>query len=226
MIAAYLKALADALAFDPALAARVVAEARDHLTDAVAEEDIEDRAEAERRAVARFGDPRELAAQFVAISLARRTRRVGIGVVLATIAVMLMMNARVAWYAAVQWTMAEDARALAGIVLTIDRYAFWAAIVLGIGALVYVGRRKTPTRVHPRYRTHLRRAAFLFAGATAALAVSVIGDLVLTALRVGTELSADALIPIATMSIEIASIAVVACMLAHATRRAAMTSEI
>jgi hypothetical protein len=225
MIAAYLKQLADALAFDPPLAARVVAEARDHLADALAEEDIEDRAEAERRTVARFGDPRELAAQFAAISLARRTRRVGIGIVLAIIAVMLMMKARVAWYAALQWTMAEEARATASLVLTINRYAFWSAVVIGIGALVYVGRRKTPARLHADYRRHLRHAALLFAGAAAALGVSVTGDLILTALRVGTDLSADSLIPIVTMSIELACIAAVTWMIANAARRTAIIAK-
>ena len=60
MIAAYLSKLAGALAFDPALAARVVIEAREHLTDAAAEDACVDRDEAERRAVARFGDPATL----------------------------------------------------------------------------------------------------------------------------------------------------------------------
>ena len=48
MIAAYLSKLAGALAFDPALAARVVIEAREHLTDAAAEDACVDRDEAER----------------------------------------------------------------------------------------------------------------------------------------------------------------------------------
>ena len=40
MIAAYLNELAGALAFDPALATRVVTEAREHLADAAAEDDL------------------------------------------------------------------------------------------------------------------------------------------------------------------------------------------
>jgi len=223
MIAAYLKELADALAFDPALASRVVTEARDHLADAAIEADVDDREEAERRAVARFGDSRELAAQFAALSLARQARRVGIVIVLTIVIVMVMMKARVAWYAVVQWTMAEDARTAAGVVLTINRYAFWIAVVIGIGALFHLGRRGELTQVHAGYRTHLRRAALLFWGTTAALTVSVIGDLILTFLRVGTELSRNSAIPVASISIEIGCVAIVMFMIASASRRAART---
>jgi len=219
MIADYLKELEGALAFDPALASRVVTEARDHLANATAEDRIADRDEAERRAVARFGDPRELAAQFAAISLARQARRVGVVIVLAIVTVLAMMKARVAWYAVVEWTMAEDARAVAGVVLTINRYAFWIAIVIGIGALLHTARQSAPPRVHAGYRRHLRRAALLFSGAAAALAVSVTGDLILTALRVGTKLSAAAVVPLASMSVEVASIAIVIFMIANASRR-------
>jgi hypothetical protein len=94
MIAAYLKRLSDALEFDPALASHVVAETREHLVDAADQESIDDREEAERRAVDRFGDPRALAAQFAAISLARHARRVGVGVVLAIVTIMVMMKTR------------------------------------------------------------------------------------------------------------------------------------
>jgi hypothetical protein len=225
MIAAYLRELADALAFDPALASRVVTEAGEHLADAAAEDGIEDREEAERRAAARFGDPLELAAGFAAISLASQARRVGFVIALAIVVVLAMMKTRVAWYALVQWTMAEDARAAAGIVLTINRYAFWIAVVLGIGALLHVGRRSAPARIHAEYRTHLRRAALLFSGATAALAVSVIGDLILTTLRVGMDISTDSVIPIASLSIEIGCIAIVIFMIAKASRRMAQAGR-
>jgi hypothetical protein len=199
----------------------VVTEARDHLTDAAAEEGIEDQEEAERRAVARFGDPRELAARFAAISLAKQTKRIAVIIVLAIVTIMVMMKARVAWYGFVQWTIRDEARAAAGLVLTVNRYAFWIAAATGIGALFYIGWRSTPTRVHAGYRRHLRRAAFLFVGATAALAASVMGDLILMVFRAGMELSAEAVIPIASLSIEVASIATVIFMIASASRRRA-----
>jgi hypothetical protein len=222
MIAAYLNELAGALAFDPALASRVVTEAREHLADAADEDDSEDRDEAERRAVARFGDPRELAAQFAAVSLARQAWRVGIVIVLAIVVALAMMKARLMWYAFVQWTIADDAQAVAGVVLSANRYAFWTAVLIGLGALFHISRRSAPTRLHADYRTHLRRATMLFWSATAALAVSVAGDLILMALRL--KLTSDSIIPIASLTVEIASVAVVITMIARAMRLLARTA--
>jgi hypothetical protein len=198
MIAAYLKRLSDALEFDPALASHVVAETREHLVDAADQESIDDREEAERRAVDRFGDPRALAAQFAAISLARHARRVGVGVVLAIVTIMVMMKTRVAWYAFVQWTLADDARATAATIHSISRYSFWLAATFGIGTLIYIGRRRTP----------------------------IIGDLILTGLRIEMERSAEAVIPIASLSIEIASIAILVFMIANASRRTAQMAKL
>lgn len=222
MIAAYLKELSGALAFDPALATRVVTEAREHLADAAAEDDGEDRDEAERRAVARFGDPRELAAQFAAVSLARQAWRVGIVVVLAILMALAMMKARLAWYALVQWTIADDARTAAGVVLSVNRYAFWMAVVIGLGALFHIGRRRAPARLHAGYRTHMRRATVLFAATTAALAVSVASDLILLVFRL--QLTAASVIPIASLAVEIGSVAILIVMIARASRLMARTA--
>src|SRR6478752_6702716 len=105
MIATYLEELAGALSFDPALSRRVAREVEDHLREAIEADAAGDREEAERRAVAGFGEPRALAVQFAAVSLARRTRRVGLAVVLAVVAVLAAMKARVAWYAAMEWAL-------------------------------------------------------------------------------------------------------------------------
>ena len=224
MIAAYLNELAGALAFDPALAARVVTEAREHLADAAAEDACVDRDEAERRAVARFGDPRELAEEFAAVSLARQAWRVGVVIVIAIVVATAMMKARLVWYALVQWTIADDARAAAGLVLSVNRYAFWIAVLIGLGAIVHVGRRRAPAQLDAEYRIHLRRATLLFSSAAAALAVSVIGDLVLTALRMGVTPSWNSIIPVVSVSIEIGSVAVVIVMIANASRLMARTA--
>lgn len=224
MIAAYLKELAGALAFDPALASRVVTEAREHLVDAAAEDACEDRDEAERRAVARFGDPRELAAEFAVVSLARQAWRIGVIIALSIVVAMAMMKARLAWYALVQWTIADDARAAAGVVLSVNRYAFWIAVLAGLGALFYLARRRAPARLHVGYRIHLRRATLLFSTATAALAVSAICDLILMALRTGAGLTSDAIVPLATLSIEIGCVALVIVMIARASRLMAHTA--
>jgi hypothetical protein len=222
MIAAYLNELAGALAFDPALAARVVTEAREHLADAAAEDACVDRDEAERRAVARFGDPRELAEEFAAVSLARQAWRVGVVIVIAIVVATAMMKARLVWYALVKWTIADDARAAAAIVLSVNRYAFGVAVLIGLGALFHVGRRTAPARLHPEYRSHLRRATLLFSAATAALAVSVAGDLILMALRVKPTL--DSIIPIASVAVEIGSVAFLIVMITRASRLMARTA--
>lgn len=222
MIAAYLSKLAGALAFDPALAARVVIEAREHLTDAAAEDACVDRDEAERRAVARFGDPRDLAAEFAAVALARQAWRVGVVIVLAILVALAMMKARLAWYALVQWTIADDARAVASVVLFVNRYAFWLAVLIGLGSLFHVGRRTAPARLHAGYRSHLRRATLLFSAATLALAVSVTGDLILMALRV--KLTPDSIVPIASVAVEIGSVAFLIVMIARASRLMARTA--
>ena len=161
MIPAYLDQLANTLRFDRALSRCVVQEVEDHLREAIAADPAPDRLEAERRAIRDFGEPQLLAAQFAVVSLARRTRRLGIAVVLAIVAVLVAMKARVAWYAALQWSMSEEARPLAAIVLAIDRFAFWLAAVVGIGALLYAGRHRIPGIPGPGYRRQLRRARLL-----------------------------------------------------------------
>jgi hypothetical protein len=216
MISGYLKELSDALAFDPALAARVLPEVRDHLEEALAAEPLESRQEAERRVIERFGDPRELAAQFAPISLARHTRRAGIALLVATVAVMLLMKARVFWYAFVQWTLTDEARAIAQRVASVDRNAFWLAAAIGIASLLYIARFPTPVRADERYRRRLRGAAWLFAFATVLLGVSVASDLVLAGLQFRTDV--HALVPIA---LEIACIGVIASLVANAARRLA-----
>ena len=133
-----------------------------------------------------------------------------------------MMKARLMWYALVQWTIADNAKAAAGLVLAVNRYAFWMAVLIGLGALFHIGRRAAPARLHAGYRSHLRRATLLFSAATAALAVSVTGDLVLMALRL--KLTPDSIIPIASVAVEIGSVAVIIVMIARASRLMARTA--
>jgi hypothetical protein len=220
MIPAYLDQLASTLRFDRALSRCVVQEVEDHLREAIAADPAPDRLEAERRAIMNFGEPQLLAAQFAAVSLARRTRRLGIAVVLAIIAVLAAMKARVAWYAALQWSVSDDARPLAAIVLTIDRFAFWLAAAVGIGALLYAGRHRVASAPGPEYRRQMRRARLLCGCAAASLAVSVISDGVLTALQLGTELRAESAVPIISMVIEIACAGAVIALILDAARRA------
>ena len=226
MIAAYLSELADALRFDPPLARAVVREVNDHLREAVAAEPVDDRQEAERRAVAKFGAAREIAAQFAAISLARRTRHVATAIVLAIVTVMVMMKARVAWYAIMQWTMSDDAREIAAAVLMIDRYAFWFSAIIGIGALIQIGRYRTPVYLDADYLKRLYRLLVFFATATASLIVSVTSDIVLTMLQTGMSWNRDSILPIISLSLEIACVVAIALLTFASRARVARTETI
>ncbi len=222
MIPDYLNALASALSFDPALSRRVRREVEEHLLDAIAADPARDRREAERQAIARFGAPDAIAAQFARVSVVRQARSLAAGIVVMVFVVFVAMKARVAWYAATQWAMAEDMRPAGEIVLRIDRYAFWTAVILGLAGFAYmVGRRVLPV-LHRAHDKHLRHVSLLCTIATAALVVSVISDGLLTAFQVrGALLCAESLIPIFSMALEVACVGVLAWQIRAITRRAA-----
>ena len=226
----YLDALTRVLAFDRSLARCVRQEVEDHLREAVAADRSGDVLAAERRAVADFGDPRVLAAQFAAVALARQTRRTGIAAVLVVGGVFLAMKARLAWYSAALWTISEDMRAIAATVATIDRYAFWLSVIVATAGLVYIGACPVPPAFQSAYRRQLRRFSLLCTAATAALVVSVVGDGVLTALRLPAgEPSAAFLLPIVSMAFEIACAGILVfqtCRIIGRTEAAAATLRI
>jgi hypothetical protein len=82
VISQYLDSLAAALSFDRSLSRRVRQEAEDHLRGAVVADPRGNALEAEQGAIANFGDPQLIAAQFAIVSLARRTKGVGIALIL------------------------------------------------------------------------------------------------------------------------------------------------
>jgi hypothetical protein len=218
MISEYAESLAGKLGFDRALSQRLRQEVEDHLREAVAADGAGDAPAAQRRAIANFGDPQLIAAQFALLSLARQSRKAGVAVVLVIAGVFFAMKARIAWFALTQWALSEEARAVSGIVVAIDRHAFWLSAIVGLAAWVYVSRRRAPTAFYPSYRRELRRFFFLCAIAAGGLLAAVICDGVLTAIRLfETELSADFLIPVFSMAIEVACAAV----LVHHVRRTA-----
>ena len=218
-IADYLDALARALAFDPALARRVAKEAEDHLREA-AQTDGGD-ADAARRAVAAFGDPRALARQYAAAALTARTRRLGAGTVMALAGIFLAMEGRVAWYGLMQWGLADELKAMSAIALPLDRYAFLLALALAIVGCVYIGSRRAPPELHQGYGQELHRAVVLCAAAAGALIVAVTTEAVLTILRLlAAEPSAAALVPAATMVVEAAGAGALVWSIRTAFRRA------
>jgi hypothetical protein len=220
----YLDALARALSFDPSLSRRVRREVEDHLLDAIAADPARDRREAERRAVARFGEPHAIAAEFARVSVARQARSLAAAIVVMIFVVFIAMKARVAWYAATQWTMAADMRPAGEIVLLIDRYAFWTSVILGIAGFAYMVGHRILSPFHRARDRHLRHVSLLCAIATAALLVSVISDGLLTAFWLReTLLRAESLVPIFSMALEVACVGVLVWQIRAIARRAACT---
>jgi hypothetical protein len=227
MIQDYLELLAHELSFDRSLSRRVRQEAEDHLWEAVAADPAGNMLAAQQRAIANFGDARAIAAQFAVISLARHSRRAGFAAVLVIAGVFIAMKARISWYAATQWVISDNLRAVSGLVVQIDRYAFWMSLIVGLSACVYIVSRRIPASFHPAYRRQLRRFFVLCCAATAALVVSVISDGVLTALLLfGTESSAGFLVPIVSMAIEIACVGILVIHIRGITLRAASTAAL
>jgi hypothetical protein len=227
MIQDYLERLERELDFDRSLSRRVRQEAEDHLWEAAAADSTGNMLQAQRRAVANFGDARDIAAQFAMISLARHSRRAGVAAVLVIASVFIAMKARLAWYAAVQWAISDDMRAVSGLVVLIDRYAFWASVIIGVGGWVYIRSRQIPVAFHPVYRRQLRRFFLLCGAAATALVVSVASDAVLTALQLrGAELSATSLVPILSMAIEVVCVAILILHIRGVALRAACTAAL
>jgi hypothetical protein len=80
-----------------------------------------------------------------AVSLSRRTRHAGVAVILATGAIFAALKARLAWFAALSWSASEQLRTASGIAVTIDRYAFWLAVMVGIAGFFHIDRRALVT---------------------------------------------------------------------------------
>jgi hypothetical protein len=224
MIEHYLDLLARELDFDRSLSHCVRQEVEDHLWEAVAADRSGNSREAERQAVANFGDARAIAAEFAVISLARHSRRAGIAAPLVIVSVFVAMKVRVAWYAAMQLTIGDDLRAAGSLVMTIDRYAFLSSVVIGLGGWIYIWSRQIPAAFDPAYLRQLRRFLLLCGAAAAALVVSVISDAVLTTLELrGTGLAAEFLVPILSMAIELVCVGILIFCIRCVALRAAST---
>jgi hypothetical protein len=227
MIQDYLEVLTRELDFDRSLSRCVRQEVEDHLWEAVAADRSGDSFEAQRQAVANFGDARAIAAEFAVVSLARHSRRAGIAALLVIVSVFVAMKARVAWYAAMQLAISDDFRAAGSLVITIDRYAFLLSVVIGLGGWIYIQSRRIPTAFDPAYRRQLRRFFLLCGAAAAALVVSVISDAVLTALQLsGTGVSAEFLVPILSLAIELVCVCVLISRIRGVALRAASTAAL
>jgi hypothetical protein len=227
MIPDYLEQLAHQLDFDRSLSRCVRQEVEDHLWEAVAADPEGDTSESQRRAIAHFGDARDIAAEFAVLSLARHSRRAAGVAVLVIAGVFIAMTARVAWYAAMQCAINDDIRAVSALVGLIDRYAFLSSVVIGLAGWAYVQSRKIPAAIDPVYRRQLRRFFLVCYAAAAALIVSVTSDAVLTALRLrGTEFSTTSLVSIVSIAIEIVCVGIFVLQIRRVALRAMSTAAL
>ena len=226
MITEYVERLARELDFDPSLSRRVQREVEDHLWEAVSADPSADRSEAERRAVSDFGDPRAIAAQFQAGSLAGRARRAGVSAVLLIGAVFAVMKARFTWYSLTQWPPVDRMRELAEVVVSVDRWAFWLAFVAGTACWLYIERIRVPAALGTEYRARLGRFVSLCSVATVALIASVVSDGVLTVLRLWeADWSVAFVLPVLSMAVEIACAGLLVLHLLRIARPPAWTRE-
>jgi hypothetical protein len=203
-VADYLGTLAHELRFDPSLSRRVLKEVEDHLWEAAANE-AGDAGEVQLRAIARFGDAREIARQYAALSILGQIRRVAIVVVLALCGIFIAMKGRVAWYGLMQWELSDQTRSVAATVVPVTRAAFMTALVIGLIGCAYVIARRAPMRLDRAYCRQIKRSTMFCMAAACALLASVAVDMVLTALRLleGRD-AAAALIPVMSAAAEMA----------------------
>jgi len=133
----------------------------------------------------------------------------------------MAMKARIAWYGVMEHRVtSEDVRAVIGVVGSIDRYAFWLSLIIGIVGWVYIGGRRIPPFLHSAFRRQLHRCFLLCALATGALLISVISDGVITALQLsGAQLSAQFLVPILSVAVEIAGAGLLVSQVCDVARR-------
>jgi hypothetical protein len=108
------------LSFDIPLSRRVREEIEDHFCEAAADDLGGDSIEAQRRAIARFGDPREIARQYAASSLLKQTRRVGFVAILALVGIYIAMKGRGAWYGLMQWGLSDHFKDVATTWISIE----------------------------------------------------------------------------------------------------------
>ena len=227
MIADYLEQLERELCFDRSLSRCVRQEVEDHLWEAVAADPTGNTLQAQRRAVANFGDAAAIAAQFAIVSLARQSRRAGVVAVLVVAIVFIAMKARLAWYAAAQWALSDDVRAVGGLVSLVDRYAFLLSVIIGLGGWLYIRSRQIPAAFDPAYHSQLRSFFLLCSATAAALVVSVISDGVLTALLLhGMQMSVAFTFPIVPMTLEAGCLGILVFQIRRVTRRAASTAAL
>ena len=227
LVADYLDALAHEFCFDRKLARRVRSEAEDHLSEAIANDAAGDATEATRRAIARFGQPREIARQYVPSSLLRQVQQVGAVLVIAIVATFVFMKGRFIWYEFLQWPLSTNWPGIGVVGPLIARYVFRAALIAGIVGWIYIASRRPAPSLDATYRQQLKRC-FLLPLVSSGLLIGMVGlDAILLALRLfDTRSSWSTLIPLASFVLEVVVVATIAVLLRRTMQRTALAASL
>jgi hypothetical protein len=219
--------IARQLRFDPQLARRVRAEVEDHLSEAMAARGEAACADAQRQAIAAFGDAHEIARAFMPSALQSLSRRTAVLTALAVIGIFLVMLARFAWFRWVGWPVGETARAAGAIGLPVDRLAFAIAFGFALAALIYAMTRRAPPNLHAGFGREIRRAIALGAIAVLALFTAIATELILTGIRLAeTDIGSSALVPALSLALEAAVAAGATAYLGLALRRLSLALQL
>jgi hypothetical protein len=132
LIEQYVAQLRRELDFDRTVAERLASEVEDHLREAAEADPAWPAAEADRRAIERFGLSREIAAQFATDAIDRQARRTWITIAACVVVTFVAMRLRAVWL---------DDDTVSVVAPIVDRYAFIAAIAAG--AIGWIGSRRS-----------------------------------------------------------------------------------
>jgi hypothetical protein len=200
-IADYLGTLERELNFDAQLSRQVRREVEDHLREAVAAEPDGDEMERQRRALVRFGKPKEIASQYLTVSLLQQSRGTTALLVLVTAAIFAVMMGRGWWYEASHWPLSDQFEATTRQAVAIARGIFLSAFAIGVIAWTYVYRfpEAAPLAIYKRFK----RGIVLAIAAAALLLCTLAGEVGLTALRLMHSAPLPvAIVPIIVLAIE------------------------
>lgn len=229
LIADYAANLAYELRFDPRLARRAQVEIEDHLWQAAGEEAGSPTLAAQRRAIAAFGDAREIARQYAAAALLARMRRVAVLTCLSVSAVFAAMELRLGWYGSMPIAGAGSRNLAQAIGLVIDRGAYAFAILGALVSCGYVLTRRSPAQYHAGFDKEIGRSIALCAMASGGLILSVATESVLAPLRLanaGMGMSSAALIAVLSLIAEVGGAMTVIVQIRALARRAATASSL
>jgi hypothetical protein len=207
LISEYLDTLTRELSFDPSLARRMREEAENHLQETIASDPTEAMIEAERRAIDRFGAARDIAAQCAIPSLLKQAKTAGAATTLITIGVLIAMKSRLVWYGATGRIAGDgpDLDSVRAILVSVDRFSFWCALLIAIGGWAFIGIARRPNATSTVWRNRLQQSLFLCAAATVAVIITVTADATLTAIKLfPAGWSASFFFPFLTVGLEAA----------------------